>query len=593
MSLSQVWDLDVFFPGGSKSLEFKEYLSNLELDIRTITSQIKQLAHYADMSDEQWGSLVDGVQDVTTRLQQAASFVACLLAQNVNDTEAKQLFGQVSQIEAMWKTLFTNLDHKLAQTSEIRLQSLLKNPQLSPISFPLLERRKQAKDKLPPNIESVINDLSVDGYHAWGELYNQVSGRIRVQVEIDGKEMELSVEQAANKLSDPNRDVRSHVFDRYESAWADAAENCAAAINHLAGYRINLYRNRGWDSILKEPLEMNRISQDVLNAMWNAVTDSKAQLVKYLFRKAELLGLPKLSWFDINAPLGSTSSKMSYDEAASFIIHQFGKFSPKMAEFAKMAFENRWIEAQDRPGKRAGGFCTTFPESGQSRIFMTFDGTPQTVSTLAHELGHGYHSWVMRELPALVRDYPMNLAETASTFAEMIVVDAAIKQAQSKEEKLALLEDKVSRSVAFFMDIHARFIFEQNFYRRRTEGLISVDELNELMLQAQKEAYLDALDTYHPYFWASKLHFYLTDVPFYNFPYTFGYLFSYAVYAMALEEGPKFADRYVELLRDTGRMTAADLARRHLGVNLEDPEFWTSTVTLVVRDINEFLELAK
>ncbi len=593
MSLFQVWDLEVFFPGGSSSPEFGEYLVGLDSDLRTIVSQVKGLSEGQGMANAQWKTLLDAIQDVSSRLQEASAFVGCLLAQDVNDNGAKQLIGQVSQLEALWKTLFTHVDDQLARLSPADLENLLSDPAIASIAFALRERSQLAKDKLPPQIESVVNDLSVDGYHAWGELYNQVSGQIKVPVNIDGESKELSVGQAANRLADSDRAVRSHVFTQYEAAWSQAADTCASALNHLAGYRISLYQNRGWDSILKEPLEMNRISADILDAMWDAVSQAKPQLVKYLQRKAQLLGLKQLSWFDVDAPVGQAATKMTYGQAAEFILDQFSRFSPKMADFAQMAFAQRWIEAEDRPGKRAGGFCTTFSESKQSRIFMTFDGAPSTVATLAHELGHGYHSWVMRDLPHLIQDYPMNLAETASTFAEAIVADAAIKQAQTQEEKIALLEDKVSRSVAFFMNIHARFIFERNFYQERAKGLISAQDLNDLMLSAQKEAYLDSLDVYHPYFWASKLHFYLTDVPFYNFPYTFGYLFSYAVYAKALEEGPQFADRYVALLQDTGRMTANDLARKHLGVELADQDFWAATVNLVTKDISDFLALTE
>jgi oligoendopeptidase F len=172
-------------------------------------------------------------------------------------------------------------------------------------------------------------------------------------------------------------------------------------------------------------------------------------------------------------------------------------------------------------------------------------------------------------------------------------VDGALEQASSPEEKLGILEDKIGRSVAFFMDIHSRFLFETRFYARRSKGLLSVDELNEMMLQAQKDAFLDSLKEYHPHFWASKLHFYITGVPFYNFPYTFGFLFSAGVYARAKEEGAGFAQRYKDLLHDTSRMTVEELARKHLGVDLTKPGFWEAAVQLAVDDVEEFLRITE
>ncbi len=205
--------------------------------------------------------------------------------------------------------------------------------------------------------------------------------------------------------------------------------------------------------------------------------------------------------------IGKTETKLSFQEGAEFIKQQFSLFGDKLALFANKAFEGHWIEGEDRPGKAPGGFCTYFPESEQSRIFMTYSGTQSNVSTLAHELGHGFHSNSMIGMHYLNRGYAMNVAETASTFAEMIVADAAVKNAKNKEEKLALLDDKIQRTIALLMNIQARFLFETRFYEERKQGTVSVEKINELMQTAQKEAYGDALDVYHPLFWASKLHF--------------------------------------------------------------------------------------
>jgi pepF/M3 family oligoendopeptidase len=333
------------------------------------------------------------------------------------------------------------------------------------------------------------------------------------------------------------------------------------------------------------------MEKETLNVMWETITQNKPDFVDYMNRKAELLGEERLDMVDIGAPLSENVEEVSYDEAADMIIEQFNSFSPKMAEFTKMAFEDRWIEAESRAGKRPGGFCTTFPLKEQSRIFMTYDGTASNVATLAHELGHAYHQYVMNDLPPMSQRYAMNVAETASTFAEMIVADATVKSAQTDEAKIQLLDDKLNRSIAFFMNIHARFLFETRFYEERKKGLVSVHRLNELMLEAQKEAYCDSLGTYSPHFWASKLHFHITGVPFYNFPYTFGYLFSMGIYAQAAKEGTGFEEKYIALLRDTGRMKVEDLAKKHLNVDLTKPDFWQDAIDLIKEDLKTFMEL--
>lgn len=224
---------------------------------------------------------------------------------------------------------------------------------------------------------------------------------------------------------------------------------------------------------------------------------------------------------------------------------------------------------------------------------MTYDGSASNVATLAHELGHAYHQAVMNDLPQMAQRYAMNVAETASTFAEMIVADAAVEQAETDEEKIQLLDDKLSRSVAFFMNIHSRFLFETRFYEERKRGIVSTSRLNELMEEAQKEAYCGALADYSPTFWASKLHFHITGVPFYNFPYTFGYLFSMGIYARARQEGEGFEEQYVNLLRDTGRMNVEDLAKKHLDVDLTAADFWQDAIDFLKQDVEMYLALTE
>lgn len=589
-TINQAWDLDAIFEGGSDSAALKTFIEHLTKDIETFNqdlhiSQAPKTTHDAQL----WKVHITNSQNITKKIIEASAFIGCLSAQNVKDQKAKQLDDKIKSLYAHFSSALTQLDEQMTQIPEDVWDNLLKDEELQKISFPLNESRTKALDKLSANMEALINTLGVDGFHAWDELYNTIVGNI--VIDYDGEE--LSVGQAANKMTSGNRDVRRDVFNSWESAWQNNADLCASAINHIAGFRLNVYEQRGWDDFLKEPLEYNRMSEKTLNAMWDAITRKKQPFVDFLKRKAKLLNIDKLSWFDVEAPLTNSVNKVSYEEGAEFIVKHFGTFNPKMASFAKHAIENRWVESEDRPGKRPGGFCTSFPLQEESRIFMTYSGTPSNISTLAHELGHAYHSNVMNDLPQMAQNYAMNVAETASTFAEMIVVDASIKEATTDEERINLLEDKIQRSIAFFMNIHARYLFETRFYAERKNGLVSTDRLNELMLEAQKEAFCDVLDEYHPSFWESKLHFYITGVSFYNFPYTFGYLFSTGIYARALEEGATFADKYDAILRDTASMTVESLAQKHLNVDLTKPDFWESAIDLAISDVEEFLRLTE
>ncbi|WP_373895842.1 M3 family oligoendopeptidase [Virgibacillus sp. CBA3643] len=589
---SPAWDLDVIFPGGSESTDFRIYVNTIRNDMGRLAGTVNSYTPAPGKGNNQ--ELIDIVKQLESamkKLREASAFVSCLTAQDVKDEKANLLEGQRNELKAEMSGIRTNFNQKLATIDDKTWDELSDQPELAELSFILNESREQAKDELSVKEEVLMNDLAVDGYHAWNQMYGTIVGNMSVEIEEDGEVKAYSVGQASNKLSNPVRSVRKHVSEQLDKAWSSQAALFAQTLNHLAGFRLQKYKHRSWESVLKEPLAINRMKKETLEAMWTAITNNKSHFVDYLQKKAELLGLEKLSMYDVGAPLTDSVKQLSYTEGAAFIVDHFRKFSPKMADFAKMAFAKRWIEAEDRPGKRPGGFCTSFPDSGQTRIFMTYSGTPSNIATLAHELGHAYHQHVMNDVNGLNQGYAMNVAETASTFAEMIVADASVKNAKNSDEKKALLEDKIKRSVAFFMNIHARFIFENRFYEERKQGMVSVQRLNELMVEAQKEAYEDAVTDYDPNFWASKLHFHITGVPFYNFPYTFGYLFSLGIYAHAKEKGGSFEDDYIALLRDTGSMNVEDLAEKHLNVDLTKPDFWENAIGLCINDVEEFLAL--
>ncbi|MEN2766644.1 M3 family oligoendopeptidase [Ornithinibacillus xuwenensis] len=588
----KTWDLDVIFPGGSDSNEFQTYLEDVQSRMEELSTSVQDFdPNDIENNMSTLSNIVTQLETAMKKLRESFAFISCLSAQNVKDANAKLLVGKRTALGAKMGGIRTVLNQKLASIPDEAWKNVLQHDSLQEVSFVLNETREAAKELLTSEQEVLINDLAVDGYHAWGQMYETIVGNMSVDIEEDGEVKSYSVGQAANKLSNPDPEFRKHVFQQISKAWESNADLFSQTLNHLAGFRIQKYKHRGWDNVLKEPLSINRMKQETLDAMWNAITNNKKHFVNYLNKKAELLGKDKLSIYDIGAPLSNSVKTSSYTDGANFILKHFAEFSPKMADFSKNAFEKRWIEAEDRAGKRPGGFCTSFPDSEQTRVFMTYSGTSSNISTLAHELGHAYHQHVMNDIHGLNQGYAMNVAETASTFAEMIVADASVKSAESKEEKRELLEDKVQRSIAFFMNIHARFLFETRFYEERKQGMVSVNRLNELMLEAQKEAYCDALEEYDPNFWSSKLHFHITGTPFYNFPYTFGYLFSLGIYAHAQKSDKSFEDDYIALLRDTGRMDVEDLAKKHLNVDLTKPDFWEDAIALCVKDVEEFISL--
>lgn len=596
MTYSLNWDLDSIFSGGSDSPALNERLEQLEKQINTYYQSVNQWDHSVSTNDE-LTTLIKQQETITEGFSQCNSYITALLSANVKDTQAKLLSGKLYALLPRWQSADTILSKKFAEISDNNWQTLLQTDAFSLIAFRMNEIRRDGHRLLSEAEENIINTLSLDGLNAWSSHYDTIVGTIAIPFEENGKVTDLSAGQAFNKMmGDPDPLVREKLFIAWEKAWQEKTSLLSDTLNHLDGFRLSTYKLHGMNDYLQKPLEYNRLKKETLDVMWATIQKNKQPLVDYLTRKANLFGKEKMEWQDQDAPiiLGDLKEKtFTFDEAASFIIENFQKFSPKMATFAQSAFEKSWIEAEDRPGKRPGGYCTELPETQESRIFMTYSNSVNEVATLAHELGHAFHSSVMWDLPALNRDYAMNVAETASTFAELIVADATLKAAKTKEEKINLLDTKLQNALAMFMNIHSRFIFENRFYSARQEGLVSEEEITQMMVEAQKEGYHDALATYHPHFWAAKLHFFIDDVPFYNFPYTFGYLFSLGIYAYANKKGTSFEQEYIELLRDTASMTTEELAQKHLGVDLTKPDFWQAGIDMVLEDINSFMTLSE
>ncbi|CAI3343286.1 M3 family oligoendopeptidase [Enterococcus cecorum] len=585
------WDLESIFAGGSSS-------ESLQQELQQISTKIKEFHQLVDAFTPNTENQVEALTDILAvheeiqkSFTKCGSFIEALNSANIHDQQAKLLTGQLYSNLPAFQLAATILNKKFASYSEEDWQNLMTH--FSQIAFRLSEMRRDGQELLDEQSENIINTLALDGQSAWSQHYDTIVASI--QIPFNG-EM-LSAGQAFNTMmSSQDKAVRQELFEKWEKAWSEKADIFADTLNHLDGFRLNNYKLHGVDDFLKQPLEYNRLDKETLDMMWGTIQKNKQPIIDFLTRKAQLFGKDKMDWQDQDAPivLGDFEERRyTFDQAADFIVENFKKFSPKMSEFAQMAFDKAWIEAEDRPGKRPGGYCTSLPKSQESRIFMTYGESVNEVSTLAHELGHAFHSHVMWDLPTLNQDYAMNVAETASTFAELIVADATLKEAKTDEEKINLLDVKLQNAIAMFMNIHARFIFESNFYAARQKGLVATDEITRLMVEAQKEAYINGLGSYHPHFWAAKLHFFIDEVPFYNFPYTFGYLFSLGIYAKASQHADGFEDQYIALLRDTASMTTEELAKKHLDTDLHQATFWQAGIDMVLKDIATFMELTE
>ncbi len=455
-------------------------------------------------------------------------------------------------------------------------------------AFMLRKAKIEAAHQMSPAEEELATEMRLTGATAWQKLHGNFTSQLSVEVELDGKVQELPMSVVRNLASHQDRQVRRRAYEAEIAAWRSAAVPLAAALNSIKGATNLLSKRRRWDSPLEAALFENNIDRQTLEAMLAAAHESFPDFRRYLRAKARALGLPVLAWYDIAAPLGSGERAWTFDEGAQFIIEQFGSYSPKLRGLAERAFGQRWIDAEPRLGKRDGAFCMSLRQD-ESRVFTNFKPTFGGVSTVAHELGHAYHNLNLAPRTMLQRQTPMTLAETASIFCQTLVNQAALRQAEAQEQIL-ILEGALQNACQVVVDIASRFLFEQRVFEKRLQRELSIDEFNDLMLQAQRETYGDGLDAdvLHPYMWALKPHYYSST--FYNYPYMFGLLFGLGLYARYQDDPQGFKASYDDLLSSTGLGNAAELAAR-FGIDTRAPAFWRSSLDVIRADIARFESL--
>lgn len=591
------WNLDPLFEGGVESASFTEELCLIEDEVEKLAEKLKglHLPREGSLDNsliESWRDFFDHYFQTSARLSEAGSFSWCLASSHTDNAEALRMPSRLDDARTAFDGLEVEIGARFRGLADEVFESLLAAPGFESMQLWLREVRRDADQSMDPELEALVVELNRDGLHAWGRLYTQASGRLKVEVEVDGEVKFYSVGQAKNLLSSADRDLRRRAYEGLQKAWGSIAPICASALNSIIGGEQTLYRRRGGDC-LTMPLQANRVEQESVEAIFEAAAEFRPLLVRYLQAKAKLLGLEKLAWYDLRAPVTTLEEeKIPYEEAQEFIVEQVHSFSPKIADFCRMALAERWVEAEDRPGKAQGGFCSSLHVSKEVRIFMTYGGTSTGVATLAHELGHGYHYWTMKDLPSSEQRVPMGLAETASTLLEALVEQAALRDAEG-QRLLSLLDDRLGRAMAFLMDIPARYQLEKLMHERRARDTLHEEMLREMTRQVFGEHFGQGVEGVDELFWASKLHFFITQLPFYNFPYSFGYLFSRAVYDKAMEEGEEFIGQLDDLLGDTGRMTSEELARKYLDADLGDRQFWKSAAGSLEEDVRRFEEMVQ
>ncbi len=593
------WDLTTIYP----SLESQEY----EKDIQALAEGLADLEEYTRKNqvngtaavsgdDAQLAAVIDGylnrMNAVLLLYRTLAVYTELQVSVNSYDTLAKRKLSEIEQIGVRIDQQSVPFQAWLGKRAAHLPGVIARGAAAAKHAFLLQETAEQSKYLMSEPEEALASELYLSGAAAWSKLQGTVCSQISVPFERDGKMEKLPVTALINLHSDPDPEIRRRAYEVELKTWKAASEPLASALNGIKGYAITLQQRRGRTDGLHASLDQSRIDRPTLEAMLAAMRASFPTFRKYLRAKAARLGKPALPWYDLFAPMGRLERKMTFSEAQSFVVDQFGRFSGELADFARTAFEQRWIDAEPRSGKRGGAFCAPIYAKEESRVLCNFDGSLDQTFTIAHELGHGFHNHCMKGKLPLQRGTPTTLAETASTFCETIATEAALSQAADRGEELAILETYLIGATQVIVDISSRYLFEKEVFERRAKAELAADELCEIMERSQKATYGDGLDEryLHPYMWTWKPHYYEATLNFYNYPYSFGLLFGTGLYAIFQQRGQSFLPDYKALLASTGEAPAADLAAR-FGIDIRSQDFWAKSLGVIEKKIQRYIQI--
>lgn len=584
------WSLKELYNSFSSS-EFKNDLGKLDKNIEEIEKFAIKINGSKDVNVD-LEFIVNKLEETYLLINKLSAFSNLTLSTNSKDAEGRKYSDVINSKYSKLAEPLTKV-YKWIGNIENLEEVINTSNVLKEHRFFINELKEKNKYMLNEKEEGIIAKMQNTGSNAWGNYKDYLISTHKVNINLDNEEKELPLTVVLNMAYDNNKEVRKKAYEAEIKSYEKIEEGVAAALNGIKGEVITISDLKGYKSPLHMTLEESRLDEEILNSMLDAIRESLPVFRKYLKRKAELLGYENgLPFYELYAPVIQKEMKFNFEEGKAFVEKNFRSFSDNLANFAVKAFENSWIDVYPKEGKVGGAFCSSIKALNESRILLNYGDSFSDVVTMAHELGHGFHGKCLENETALNSEYPMTLAETASNFCEIIVKKGAIKEA-SKEEAFAILEAEISDCTQVIVDIYSRFLFESEVFEKRKESSLSVEEINNAMLSAQKEAYGDGLDPnyMHKYMWTWKPHYYYASANFYNFPYAFGNLFAKGLYAEYLKRGESFTSEYEKLLAITGKEKVCDVTKV-MNINVHDINFWRSSLKLIEEDIENFIKLS-
>ena len=596
------WQLDSIYPGidsqayRAERAGLVEGVDDLEAFLDRHGIRGPRPGGDVDASAATVEALVDRLNQLIDVFSTLGAYLGNTLSVDASNDRVRAELTSLDPVEAKLGALIARLT---AWVGALDLDALSEaSPILREHAHALQRIQAEAQHLMGEEAEALAAALDASGAGAWERLHSDLVSRSTLTVQLPGDEEARphGLAELGVRLSDEREEVRAAAFAALTELLEKDAVPYAAALNGVKGQTLELARRRGWPSVLEATLFDNAIDARSLEAMRTATAEAAPNLQRYLKTKARYLGKEALPWYDLQAPVVTGPQRhFDWEEAKAFVIERFGMYAPRLGDFADRAFREGWVDAPPRPGKRNGAYCSRVPGRSESRVMLNFGGRLSDVFTLAHELGHAYHNDCLYRFQrtALQSQLPMTLAETASIFCETLVANGLLDGADEAME-LAILEQDLRHTATLVLDIESRFRFESAVIEKRSQRALAPGEFSDMMERALQDVYGDALadGERHRLAWADKPHYFFSSRSFYNYPYTFGFLFGRGLYGVYREDAASFLDRYDELLSSTGMADAATLAAG-FGIDIHDPGFWRGGLAVTQDRVERYEALVR
>lgn len=584
--MNKEWSLDVLYKSYQDEAFTSDFKSLGEL-IKTIKEYVSKMNDYSPT--ESIPTIIAYLEEYTVLIGKLGSYISLRQSTNTTDSETTALMGKIEELDSTLSKELAMIKKYIAKIDDLD-ELIQNNDKLRGYEYYFHQIKDESKYALSDDVEEVIAKMNLSAGSAWSMLQQYLTSTL--EVDYNGDKTTLSA--IRNLAYNNDQNIRKSAYEAELASYSKIKDSVAFALNNIKSQVNTIVELRGYESPLAMTLRQSRMKQETLDALLTAIKEYLPKFHAYLRRKGELLGHKNgLPWYDLFAPVGESTRNFTTEEAKAYLIKHFRGFADDLADMVEEAFDEEWIDFFPHAGKVGGAFCANLPYIKQSRVLTNFDGSLSDVVTLAHELGHAYHGLNIQDHLPLNTDYTMPVAETASTFNETVIMNAAIAEADDKE-KMALIEGQLQDTTQIICDIYSRFLFEKNVFEKRKDSFMFPAELEEMMLSFQKEAYGNGLDhtVLHPYMWVCKGHYYIDSLSFYNFPYAFGGLFAKGLFAQYQAEGESFLPKYRALLNATTVNSVEEVAAM-ANIDITSPDFWRQSLQSVSESIDMFLDLTK